>query len=390
MAVEGYTHAGGRHASSAALRNVLAHAGVALSEPMVFGLAGGIGAGYSFCPSVIRHGNGSGVSIVGRHKAYATGPDWYAGALGRLGLRYRVTETAAPKKARQNLLDELANGRPAVVWCGRSKLPFMPNSTSADLWMHEFVVFEADEAKCVAVGSDRAAVPVTIAFDDLAEARNAVCSHKNRTLTVEPAKPVAAAKLREAVKAALGECARELIAGRMKTFSLPGLALWADRIANVKNAKEGWPLVFKGGLMFDALRDAFDSVETSGTGGGLFRTLYADFLDEAGYPALATTYRALGQQWAALADGLLPDRVPAFKKAKAALRKRDALYASKGQKADAKIAAETATLHALAVDCRKAFPLDAAATLDHLCGLSGQIADLHRAETAAAEALAAA
>jgi hypothetical protein len=224
----------------------------------------------------------------------------------------------------------------------------------------------------------------------LADARNAVCSHKNRTLTVEPAKPPTLARLREAVKASLAECARELLAGRMKTFSLPGLALWADRIANAKNAKEGWPVVYTGGLMFDALRDAFDSIETSGNGGGLFRTLFADFLNEAGYPALAETYRALGQQWAALADDLLPDRVPAFKKAKAALRKRDALYAAKGQKGEVKMAAETATLHALAVDCRKSFPLDAAATADHLRGLSAQIADLHRAETAAAEALAAA
>lgn len=389
MPVQGYTHAGGRNASSVALRNVLAHAGVPLSEAMVFGLAGGIGAGYSFCPSVIRHGNGSGISIVGRHKAYATGPDWYAGILGRLGLKYRTTETAAPKKAQQNLLDELHAGRPVVVWCGRSKLPFMPNSISADLWMHEFAVFDADQAKGVATGSDRPAVPVTISLDYLSAARNAVCSHKNRTLTIEPAKPVTPAKLREAVKASLGECARELVAGRMKTFSLPGLTLWADRMANVKNAKEGWPLVFTGGLMFDALRDAFDSIETSGNGGGLFRSLYADFLAEAGYPALATTYRALGQQWTALADDLLPDRVPAFKKAKAALRKRDSLYASKGQKADAKIAAETATLDGLAVDCRKSFPLDASATLDHLRGLSGQIADLHRAETAAAEALTA-
>lgn len=379
MPVRGYTHTGGRYASSAAFRNVLAHAGVPLSEPMVFGLAGGIGAGYSFCPSVVRHGTGSGVSIVGRHKAYATGADWYAGLLGRLGLKFCVTETAAPKKAQANLLDELHAGRPAIVWCGRPKLPFMPNATSADLWMHEFAVFDADESKGIATGSDRSAVPVTIAFADLADARNAVCSHKNRTLTVDPAKPPTATKLREAVKASLVECARELLTGRMKTFSLPGLTLWADRIANAKNAKEGWPVVFARGLMFDALRDAFDSIATSGTGGDLFRTLYADFLDESGLASLAATYRNLGQQWVALANDLLPDRVPAFKKAKAALRKRDALYAAKGQTADAKIAAETATLHTQGVDCRKAFPLDPAATADHLRRLSVQIADLYRA-----------
>ncbi|MFO0811418.1 MAG: BtrH N-terminal domain-containing protein [Gemmataceae bacterium] len=387
MSVQGYVHIGGRHARSTALRNVLAHAGLPLSEPMVFGLAGGIGAGYSFCPSVVRHGNGSGISIVGRHKSYATGPNWYTGILDRLGVKYRITESAAPKKAQQNLRDELNAGRPAMVWCGRSKLTFMPNVVSADLWMHEFAVYGVDDAKQLFIGSDRSNAPVTISFEALADARNAVCTHKNRTLTIEPTKPASPAKLREAVQAALTACASELLDGRMKTFSLPGLALWADRIANTKNSKEGWPRVFGSGLMFDALLDAFDSIETSGCGGGLFRPLFADFLAEAGHVSLAMTYRALGQQWTALADDLLPDRVVAFKKVKSALHKRDELFATKGQAADARIAAEVAKIASLTVDCRKSFPLDAAATADHMGRLSDTIGELHRAEVAAAEAL---
>src|SRR5438105_3132488 len=120
MRVEGYVHAGGRHTASVALRNLLTHAGAVaphtgapLSEPLCFGLAGGIGAGYSFCPSVVRYGGGSGVWIVGRHKVYATGADWYQGACDRLGVKTRVTETAGrpasgyPGKAYQNLVAEL-------------------------------------------------------------------------------------------------------------------------------------------------------------------------------------------------------------------------------------------------------------------------------------------
>ena len=64
---------GGQHTESAAIRTLLAHAGVAnpltgepLSEVLCFGIAGGIGAGYSFCPSIPRGGIGSGVTIVGR------------------------------------------------------------------------------------------------------------------------------------------------------------------------------------------------------------------------------------------------------------------------------------------------------------------------------------
>src|SRR5687768_8564061 len=130
-----YSWFGGRHGEAASLRGLLAHAGVKhpaggepLSEALCFGIAGGIGAGYSFCPSVIRYGGGSGVSIVGRHKVYATSATWYEGFCERIGAATRITETAAKGKASANLTAELDAGRPAVVWCGRHKLPFLGGS----------------------------------------------------------------------------------------------------------------------------------------------------------------------------------------------------------------------------------------------------------------------
>ena len=189
-----YSWFGGAHGKAASLRGLLAHAGVKnpasgepLSESLCFGIAGGIGAGYSFCPSVIRYGCGSGVSIVGRHFAYATSGVWYQGACERLGLKTRITETAATKKAYQNLADELSAGRPAAVWCARSMLPFMHDiDTSSGLGMHSFVVYGIDDHLGVAYGSDRAPAPLTISLAGLASTRAGVCSHKNRTLTIDP------------------------------------------------------------------------------------------------------------------------------------------------------------------------------------------------------------
>ena len=83
MPIVPFSWFGGRHGEAASLRGLLAHAGVKnpssgepLSEPLSFGIAGGIGAGYSFCPSVPRYGCGSGVSIVGRYFSYATSGVW--------------------------------------------------------------------------------------------------------------------------------------------------------------------------------------------------------------------------------------------------------------------------------------------------------------------------
>src|SRR5262245_18302487 len=101
-----YHWLGGRCSKATALRGLLAAGGPRhpatghpLSEPLCFGIAGGIGAGYSFCPSIPRYGAGSGVGIVGRHREYSCDGSWYKDAAARLGVKTRITETASAPKA---------------------------------------------------------------------------------------------------------------------------------------------------------------------------------------------------------------------------------------------------------------------------------------------------
>lgn len=393
---------GGRHGESTALRGLLAHAGVKnpasgepLSEPLCFGIAGGIGAGYSFCPSVIRYGNGSGVSIVGRYFTYATSGAWYEGACERLGIKTRITETASQKKAYQNLVDELAAGRPSAVWCGRTMLPFLHDiETSCGMWMHSFVVFGVDADKGEAYGSDRAPTPLTISLDDLARARAAVCSHKNRTLTVEPpARPISAATLKAAIQNGIRACTGEMLAGKMKTFSLPGLETLARMIAN-DSSKDGWLKVYKQGLLYYALRDLFDSIETAGTGGGLYRNLYADFLDEAAaicarpaFGGLAQEYRNLARGWTELARSALPEKIKPFKETRQLLVKKRDLFETKGSKADKQMAEIREKLLILSKNTHENFPLDVDQSRELLENLRERILALHRAEAGLAERL---
>jgi hypothetical protein len=395
---------GGRHGEAASLRGLLAHAGVRnpasgepLSEPICFGIAGGIGAGYSFCPSVVRYGCGSGVSIVGRHLSYATSGVWYENACERLGLKTRVTETSAKKKAFQNLVDELAAGRPAAIWCAGSMLPFLHNiQSSCGLSMHSFVVHGIDTDKGIAYGSDRAPTPLTISLDDLAAARAGVCSHKNRTLTIDPPdKPLAAATLKAAIQSGIRACADELIKGRMKTFSLPGFEILAKMIAN-DSSKDAWLKVYRNGLLYYALRDMFDSIETAGNGGGLYRNLYADFLAEAAanckrpsLKSLADDYRHIAARWTELANAALPSKIKPFKESRDLLIKKRDLFEIKGSKADKQMAEIRAKLHVLGKNTKENFPLNDAESRELLGSLRERIIALHRTETELAKRLAA-
>jgi hypothetical protein len=413
---------GGTHWETAALRNALAYSGVIaphtgkpLTEPMCLGIAGGIAAGYSFCPSIPRweaklgpppaltpdssfedryirlFRGGSGVAIVARHHAFSTGADKYELPLRRLGCKTAVKETTSAKAAHQHLLDGLAAGRPVLLWTAAPRLSIPAGSGPCG--MYSTVCFGIDEAKREASLADRGVGPIVLALDELAFLRNRVCSFKNRSLTFEPPANLNEKTFKNAVSQGLAACAADFAKPKLGTYNLPGMLEWSKVVASPRN-KKGWPAVYPGGRLYLPLRDVFDSIETSGTGGGLMRGLYADFLDEAAdllsKPALkrtANTYRNLADRWTDIAEACLPDSIKPFRRAKSLLRKRNELAAAGGPKAREQIAAASLGLSEIEDDMRKAFPLDAAQTKELLEGIAAMVASLHSAETQAAKLL---
>ncbi len=404
MRVTNYEHAGGAFADSTTLRNLLAFAGVTnphtnepFSEALCFGIAGGIGAGYSYCPSIVRHGMGTGLHVVGRYKAMATDASWYQEFCDRLGLETHVTETAAKKKAYHNLLAELEQGLPTVVWCSRPKVPFVLNAHDACAgFMCQFIVHGVDEEQNVAFVSDRAPTEWTLSLEDLGEARAGVCSHKNRTLTIHPSGDVSYEQLQSAVTSGIQACAEYMLQGRIGTFTLAGLDKWSKLVDNAKN-KDGWLKVYHNGLMYQALRDVYVSIETISSGGGLHRDLYHDFLVEAAailenptLEELAGGYQMLHDRWKELAESALPDHIKPFKTAKGLIAKRAKIYADQGAKGEKTIEATTKKLIALEADIQKDFPLSEEDTHSILGDLKEQITFVRNEETDHAEGLLAA
>lgn len=382
MRVENYTHFGGIHFETANLRNLMAWSGTPnpltgqpFTETECLGIAGGIAAGYQWCPSIPGHDYGSGVSIIGLVKRYSTNGSWYRDFFSRLGIALDVRETGGAKAALANMREPLEQGRPVVVWCSPMRVCTAASWASCG-GMYTAVIHSLDEAASTASFGDHAATSHTIPLDDLMWSRARVCSLKNRTLTFAPPKPLTAATVKKAYEAGLRECAADFAKPRLGSFNLPGLEEWTKLIANSKN-KRGWLAAFPGGRIYWALRDAFDGIETAGTGGGLMRPAYAGFLDRAAValkkPALAecaANYRALAKNWTAFADQLLPDKVKPFALTKRLLRKRYAAYTGKGEKGMKDIATTAAELSDLNDNLVREFPWDDALTTQHLeaCG----------------------
>jgi hypothetical protein len=402
MVLTDFKPLGGDHAESTNLANLLNYHGMMnpfsekpFSEALCFGIAGGIGAGYSWCPSVIRHGGGCGVSLIGRHQVYSTQGAWYRDFADRLRFHLSIAESTSAKKAEKNLLEQLENGRPGIVATSRFDLPFLGDLESLfNVGMHSFIIYGIDEKKGIAYGADIAAQPVTLSILQLLQARERVCSHKTRVIGfLFPSEQFEPSVLQSAIREGIQATYRELTNGRMKTFSLPGWEMCAKAMVNDK-AADGWLKALTNGLIYDALRNLFASIETAGTGTGLYRKLYASFLDEAAtvleqpeISEIAADYRQLAAQWTEFAEECLPDSISPFKQTKKLLRKQLGTFQKKGSKGQSAIDDTVRELGQITKQVHEQFPLSDAETRSHLQTLRERLLELHAEESKVAEKL---
>jgi len=314
-----YHHFPGNIPATTALRDLLAHAGVRaphtkapFSEAMVFGLAGGIGAGM-FAFHYAKE-NFSSFFVAGRHSWYDH-TAWVLAAVQRMGLTAVVRESSGVKPAEKHLRALLEGGRPVMAWLDASSLPISGGMYSVTS------VHAIDDGAGTALLGDLAEALVPVPLTELAAARAKTKKDKNRLLALDPAKPTP--DLAKLVRGGIAACAESLVKGRMKNFTLAAFATWADRLDGSK-AADAWEKIFPlGPLLYTGLKSITEFVEYYGTGGGLCRPIFAEFLEEAGaalgdrgLAALSERYAELGRGWSELADAALPDAVPAFRKTK--------------------------------------------------------------------------
>ena len=215
-----------------------------------------------------------------------------------------MRRTSGPAAAERRLRDALDQGRPVVAtvdgaWLrSRAVPPELPGMTPQD------VLVELRDGEPLLW--DLAPEPVPVTWAELAEARAGVRSAKHRLVVAEP--PTGPADLPGAVAAGIADTWAGLDPP-MRNFGVPGLAKWADLLTAPRDPK-GWPrLLAAPGRQRQLLTWLYDWVEAAGTGGSYFRSIYAEFLEEAagplGRPGLATlagTYRELAAAWTTLAE----------------------------------------------------------------------------------------
>jgi hypothetical protein len=379
-----------------AIRVLSAHAGfrdprtrAPWTEAMLFGIDGGIGAGvFSFH---YAKENFSSFYVAGRH-AWWEDAGWTAGAWRRLGARPVIRESSGVKPGEKHLRELLAGGRPVIAWVDSTSLPhrMVPGEMSGGGY-HVVTVYSIDEGAGSALIGDLADQPIEIPLPALAQARGRIKKFKNRLLALEPGggAPPVATLVRQSITA----CVDGLLKCKMKNYTLDAFKGWAEKLDGSK-AADSWEKIFAPGPHFSTgLRSINEYIEHTGTGGGLCRPLFAEFLEEAGRAlgdrtlgALGTEYAGLGEAWSELARAALPDEVPALATLRRLLEEKYELLHA-GRSTEAERAAAQSALQAQIKLVGSRFPLDAAGSTALRRELKRRVLELYEREVAALESL---
>lgn len=375
-------------------RNALDYQGVKaphtrkpLSEALLFGISGGVVAGYftfefpGYDPQFL---------FLNRFSF-----DPVQVIYERLGIKATVKQTDKPDKGLANLMAALDSGQPALVFVDSYHMPYNNLKPGKDDYGSNVVVVYGHDSQSVHL-ADRARVGLTVTADQFAIARARIKKDKHRVKTLSAPD---LDKLPAAVKAGLETCARNFtgappVAPLKGKFGLAAYHKWADLLTGTKE-KLSWGKYFPAGArLYSALKHGYQSIENHGTGGHASRRMYAEFLDEAAailsQPDLkdvARQFRAAAKHWGALTAAMLPDSVPALKETRDLLNHDYQVFMEQGNAAlpeRQKIGQRLQTLRdAVAAD----FPMSDSEVTAFRENLRDQVMKVHDAEKLAAEAL---
>lgn len=260
MIIEGVAFPAGVHCETTTLGALLRHEGLELSESMLFGLGEGLGfvywdAKYLDFPF-----------LGGRTKPFTITRT----AADRLGLELHVQETASPRKAWQNVTAALAAGRPVGLQLDSYHLDHFTTKVHFGGHFAALRGYDDTHAHLVDTAQQGGLVTTTLASLALARGERGPMTARNRSYTVAvPAdRPSAADAVREAVRSTA------------RTFLTPPIANLGHRgVDKAAGQVERW--LDRSADPAHDLPLAAMLMERGGTGGGLFRVLFRDFLVEA-------------------------------------------------------------------------------------------------------------
>lgn len=259
MIIDDVSFPDGQHCETTTIGALLRHAGLELSEPMLFGL----GEGLSFLYWDAKYLDFP--FLGGRVKPM----EITRTAAARLGLRLHVQQTASPRKAWQNVVTALGEGRPAGLQLDSYHLDYF--TTKVHFGGHFVALYGYDDTHAHLIDTAQQGGAVTTTLASLERARGERGPMTARNLSYTIAGPVGRPELGAAIRTAITGNARAFLNPPIANLGHRGIGKAAQQVKHwlARSSDPARDLPLAGTLM-----------ERGGTGGSLFRALYRDFLAE--------------------------------------------------------------------------------------------------------------
>jgi hypothetical protein len=259
-----FQHNQAAHCENGVTSNLLQFYGIALSEPMIFGM----GSGYFFSHMPFIKLNGIAVT------SFRVWPGWiFKRVTHRLGIRVKRKKYSNPDKAMQELDELLARGTPVGMLVGVFHLPYFPREYRFHFNAHNITVFGKEGDRYLV--SDPVMENIeTLSYEELKKVRFARGTYppRGRMYYIDkvPAKP----DFRSAIIKGIRKTASDMLTIPLPMFGIDGIRYLA------KNLRK-WPAKMGEKTAALNLAQVIRMLEEIGTGGAGFRFIYAAFLQES-------------------------------------------------------------------------------------------------------------
>jgi len=280
------------------MRHIYEFHGYPISEDLLLGLGDGVGFVY-------WHIKGTPPILGGRANVGRLGEEGLEITAGRrTGVRITSLRTSSAAKAEKAALELLVKGEPVMVFLDMGFLPYLDLPKDYHFGGHAVVLAGHDLQSRQVVIADRDGVPHSVSFKALVCARGSKFKPfppRNQWFTFDFShkRQTTAKEIREAIR----EVAKGMLKPPIANLGVRGIRTAADRVLN-------WPSIMPGHALRYACLNAFIFIDArGGSGGGIFRYMYARFLKEAAsivgdeqFATAGENMRMIGDEWQEIAD----------------------------------------------------------------------------------------
>jgi hypothetical protein len=284
--IETYVHQIGSHCESGTVRNLLKHAGIEASEPMVFALGSGPAFYYLFFVK-----GPSTMPLVGLRNT----PGSIFKRIGKLcGIQWSSRQCSTARQAMAKADALIDRGVAVAAQVEMFRMKYLPEFLRVRAPFH-FVALVGRDASSYAVSDPYHATVSILARDDLEAAWETHAPMAKDNLLIYLRKAPTRIDWRRASIAAMRHSCRTMLLppgiGRLFFFvGVQGIRTFARQMRQWSTRYRGVRL--REGLLFQAV-----GFEDQGTGGGAFRLMYGAFLQEAAELVPSSALRELSERY---------------------------------------------------------------------------------------------